>query len=157
MTVAPNQLQMGTDTTRGARAGHVSARTCRWQDRAHVLPGGQTAVDAFQVYPAFVLRLTFLLTSQLGRAFGLGHFSHSHRNTVPLPPRVVWAGRMRALHGAALRSRFNLQLRKHADRQIANAFEAHSFVAFRGGRSSMTNHQLKGSAACSQNRGIPLP
>jgi hypothetical protein len=126
--------------------GLAPAAACRVQAPAIVTD--DTQVTEWFLTPPF----DNVLPVSTRRGFGLGIF---HSRTRSGTPRLLrWAGRTRALHGAALRSRFlslipkrelaRFDLAQHVTRQSLNAAETHLFVAFRGGRSSMTNHHPRG-------------
>jgi len=114
--------------------GLAPAAACRVQAPAIV-------TDDTQVNSGLLSLFDDLLPVSTRRGFGLGIF---HSRTRSGTPRLLrWAGRTRALHGAALRSRFlslfpkrevtRFDLAQHVTRQSLNAAETHLYVAFRGG------------------------
>ena len=95
MAVIHDQLQMYAEVTGGVRAGLPRHAPAAVTDDTQVLG---RCLPAARVVSSLV---------STGGGFGRRPFPFRSQH-VPLPHRAVWAGRMRALHGAALRSRFIL-------------------------------------------------
>lgn len=137
--MAHNQPQRNAETTAGHRAA-LSRHT----------PG--VVMHDTQGHCGFFLAMTVNLPCKLGGGFGRRPFPILGSQPLgSLPPRAAWAGRMRALHGAALRSRFNRKPLHHFACQGADVAESHKRQTFRGGCFDAVNKPREALNAVPEN------